>query len=195
MAATPPELASLEPVVLVNGRASRALIKDLGTTAWAVLVDVCIDAVPDRAGWAAKTSVRLIAGHLGLTPGTVARAMARLRVAGFVRRLDRRDDVTGRFVESVYVVAPAAGIVPCVDCPHTVERDMGQRPRPDTGAADRDAGQPSPFPMASVCRPFVDGDRADRATEDWVKGQRVEHRDRQRGDRQDVASFSESRSC
>jgi DNA-binding transcriptional ArsR family regulator len=189
MAATPPELASLEPVLLITGPASRALIKDLGTTAWSVLLDVSLDALPDTAGWAAKTSVRLIADHLGLTPGTVARALARLRVAGLVRRLDRRDDVTGRFVESVYVVAPALGIVPCVDCPHTVERDMGP------GAADRDAGQPSPFSMASVCRPFVDGDRADRATEDWVKGQRVEHRDRQRGDRQDVASFSESRSC
>ncbi|MCA1844398.1 MAG: winged helix-turn-helix transcriptional regulator [Actinobacteria bacterium] len=198
MAATPPELASLEPVVLVSGPASRALVKELGTTAWSVLLDVSLDALPDRAGWTAKTSVRLIADHLGLTPGTVARALARLRVAGFVRRLDRRDDITGRFVESVYVVAPGEGIVPCVDCPHTVARDTGRRPGPDPDAANGDAGQPSPFPMASVCRSPDRGGETSRPSDGSMSaslGADPQRPDRARMSSGDPRSTGERRSC
>src|SRR5438874_8049958 len=88
--------------VLVT-RSSRTLKEELGPTGWAVLEDVVLDAVPAERRLEARTSVRLIAGHLGLTPGTVARALARLCNQGVVHREDRRDSVTGRFGESVYV--------------------------------------------------------------------------------------------
>jgi hypothetical protein len=88
------------------------------------LEDVVLDAVPKEGRWLARTSTRCVADHLGLTPGTVARAMARLCTEGIVHREDRRDVETGRFGESVYVVEPLAGLRPCVDLPHTAERDM-----------------------------------------------------------------------
>lgn len=143
MAATPPEPSS-EPVLSVSASAGRALIREVGATAWTVLVDVSLDACTEPAGRTAMTSVRLIADHLGLTPGTVARALARLTAAGLVQRQDRRDGVTGRFVESVYIVAPTAGIVPCVDCPRTAEPHRAGWPAPATHGSDDDAGQRLP---------------------------------------------------
>lgn len=104
---------------------SRVLKRSLGLTAWAVLEDVVLDAVPKEGRWLARTSTRCVADHLGLTPGTVARALARLSTEGIVHREDRRRDVdTGRFGESVYVVEFFAGLRPCVDLPHTADRDM-----------------------------------------------------------------------
>jgi hypothetical protein len=103
---------------------SRVLKRSLGPTAWAVLEDVVLDAVPEEGRWLARTSTRCVADHLGLLPGTVARSMARLCTEGIVHREDRRDVNTGRFGESVYVVESLAGLRPCVDLPHTVDRGM-----------------------------------------------------------------------
>ena len=103
---------------------SRALKRTLGPLAWTVLEDVSLDAVFQDGRWLAATSTRRLADHLGLTPGTVARALARLCTDGLVHREDRRDTRTGRFGESVYVVAPMAALLPCVDPPHTARRDM-----------------------------------------------------------------------
>jgi hypothetical protein len=109
--------------------ASRALVRRLGPTAWAVLEDVVLDARPQNGRWLAKTSSRRMAEHLGLTPGTVGRALARLCTEGILRREDRRDSGTGRFGESVYVVAQLVGLRPCVDLPLTADRDTAS-PRP-----------------------------------------------------------------
>jgi len=132
-------------------------MRELGTTAWAVLVDLDLDARPADDSSAAKTSVHVIADHLGLTPGTVAQALARLCSAGLVRRHDRRDAVTGRFIESVYVIGATVVARPCVDCPHTVSRntaaeplastvsgrsEVRQRPLPDSGGSGNQAVQP-----------------------------------------------------
>jgi DNA-binding transcriptional ArsR family regulator len=159
MAVTRPEPSS-ELALSVSASAGRALIRELGATAWTVLVDVNLDAWAEPAGRTATTSVRLIADHLGLTPGTVARALARLTAAELVQRQDRRDGATGRFVESVYIVAPTAGIVPCVDCPHTAQPHTAGWPAPATNRRDDDAGQRLPEGMASVCRTLSGGGRA-----------------------------------
>jgi hypothetical protein len=110
---------------------SRALKRAVGSTAWAVLEDVVLDARLHEGRWLARTSVRLVAHHLDLTPGTAARALARLCSAGLVHREDRRDVDTGRFGESVYVVHLTAALRPCVHLPHTARRDTARR---DTAA-------------------------------------------------------------
>jgi hypothetical protein len=120
---------------------SRTLKRSLGPTAWAVLEDVVLDAVPRDGHWIARTSTRRVADHLGLTPGTVARALARLCTDGIVHREDRRDVGTGRFAESVYIVAALPCLRPCVDSPHTEPRDTESPDpaRPDTEAPPTDS--------------------------------------------------------
>lgn len=105
---------------------SRAVKQELGATAWVVLEDVALDAHLDDAGrLLASTTVRRVA-TLGLTPGTVARAIARLCAHGIVHREDRRDPGSGRFGESVYVIHKITGLSLCIDLPHTVEPDAAR---------------------------------------------------------------------
>ena len=190
----PPE-PSVPRAALVTGATSRALIRDLGTTGWAVLLDVSLDARPGSEGWVARTSVRLIADHLGLTPGTAARALGRLRAAGLIRRQDHRDPVTGRFVESVYVVVPTAAIRPCVDCPHTAEPNTAGQLRAGDNPAERAAGQGLPEGMATVCRSLSGGGRFGRAPEAGL-ARDASSTGGGRGDGSGAAGFGqESRSC
>ncbi|MEW6473972.1 MAG: helix-turn-helix domain-containing protein [Actinomycetota bacterium] len=160
-----------------------------------MLLDVSLEASLSHDGRTARTSVRMIADHLGITPGTAARCLGRLRTAGLVQRLDRRDAITGRFVESVYVVAPTVAVRPCVDCPLMAELHTERAHRTGDDALNGDAGQLSPLSMASVCRSFVGRDHVDLASEDRVTGSRGERGHSQDRDRQGDASFGESRTC
>jgi DNA-binding transcriptional MocR family regulator len=89
--------------VLVTAGA-RKLCRAVGTTAWAVLCDVTLDAEADPEGrLAAATNVRRIADHLGISKDTAARALARLNDAGLVGRHRARSE-SGRFTTPTYVV-------------------------------------------------------------------------------------------
>ncbi len=100
---------------------SRHARRRLGTTAWAVLEDVALDAhLEDSGRLVAVTKVRRIALHLGISKDTAARALLRLAEAGLVERQSRRDE-SGTFSASVYVV--------CLDhCSGLSRSDGAQRP-------------------------------------------------------------------
>ena len=96
--------------------ATRPLRRILRPIEWVVLEDVALDARPDAAGaLVASTSARRVAEHLGLTPGAVARALARLRSEGLVAHVRQPGDA-GRFGLSAYVLAPVPGL-DVVDAP------------------------------------------------------------------------------
>jgi hypothetical protein len=70
--------------VLVTAGA-RKLCRAVGATAWAVLCDIALDAEADAHGnLVAATNVRRIAGDLGISKDTAARALARLTNAGLI---------------------------------------------------------------------------------------------------------------
>lgn len=105
---------------------ARGLKRELGPTAWAVLEDIALDAdVDEGRRLVATTSSRRIAENLGLTPGTAARALGRLRSLGLVSHT-RLDGTAGRFGLSAYVLGPLPGLdVRCGD-----DRDNDRRPEP-----------------------------------------------------------------
>lgn len=92
------------------GAPVRELKRRLGPTAWAVLEDVALDAVPDEEGrLVATTSTRRIAENLGLAPGTASRALSRLREVGLVSFV-RQSGAGGRFGLSAYVLGTVPGV-------------------------------------------------------------------------------------
>lgn len=102
---------------------SRQWRRQLGPMVWAVLEDLALDAEDDAAGEVARSSARRVAEHLGIQPGTAAKALNRLRDQGLVR-LVREPGAAGRFGLSVYQLAEIPGLTlidtppPRVDPPH-----------------------------------------------------------------------------
>lgn len=95
--------------VLVS-RASRALRRSLTPLDWVVLEDVALDATDDGHGrLVAATSARQVAEHLGVSPGSAAKALSRLRSLGMVTH-DRQPGPAGRFGLSLYRLLPPPGI-------------------------------------------------------------------------------------
>jgi hypothetical protein len=106
----------------------RELRRDLGALGWMVFEDVVLDAELTDAGLRAATSARRVAAHLGITPGTAAVALRRLRQHGLVAHR-RLAGAAGRFGLSVYEVVIPAGMtaVPCADPRDTVTPHVEDR--------------------------------------------------------------------
>lgn len=89
----------------------RLLRRSLGPTAWAVLVDLYLDARTDDNGLVlVRTSVRRVAEHLGIGKDTAARALLRLSAAGLTRRQTQETDGHGRFAGTTYELQSAPGM-------------------------------------------------------------------------------------
>ena len=111
---------------ILVGPASRELRRSLRPIEWMVLEEVALDARLDEGGdLVAATSARRVAEHLGLTPGAVARALARLRAAGLVTHA-RQAGPAGRFGLSAYVL----GAVPGLDVVEATDAPASARPCP-----------------------------------------------------------------
>jgi DNA-binding transcriptional ArsR family regulator len=89
------------------GAARRAL----GPAAWAVLEHLALDA---RAGTenrlAVETSIRKLASAMGLSKGTVSRALTRLLGHGIVTGVEQAHDAAGRFSATRYLLTLPVGV-------------------------------------------------------------------------------------
>ena len=154
----------MDDIGIMVGPASRELRRTLRPIEWVVLEDVALDARLDGKGdLVAPTSVRRVAEHLGLTPGAVARALARLRSAGLVTHA-RQPGPAGRFGLSAYVLTPVAGL----DVVHVSDPD-GAPPHP----AAPGLAPPRPAPPRIVPPRVVDAHMVEAVPADDEAAERV----------------------
>ena len=140
--------AVTESGALVVSVGCRDLRRRLGSMTWTVLEDLALDARPSAGGeFRARTSARLIAGHLGIEPGTASAALRRLRHDGLVT-LSREPGPAGRFGASVYRIATIPGLTiaeqpgPCVDPPRMVTPRPARPVTVEPSTGRRDPVQP-----------------------------------------------------
>jgi IclR helix-turn-helix domain len=112
--------------------ASRAIRRQVGPLAWAVLEELALTAQPDDRGWITPLGVRAIAAAIGVTKNTAARAVITLRSAGLVTP-DRVKTTEGQSV-SAYRLALPEGI----DIP--IQAQAVGPERGDTGSPGEDRG-------------------------------------------------------
>jgi hypothetical protein len=124
---------SAEDHGLVVWSRARSLLRVLRPVAWLVLLDVVLDAEWRDGSLVASTSVRLVADHLRLDPGTVASALRVLRTRGVVELLQASGS-NGRFGLAAYILRLPDGVEvlsPCADAPHTDNSDAVTLPGDD----------------------------------------------------------------
>jgi DNA-binding transcriptional ArsR family regulator len=88
---------------LLIDESAHKLRRSLGPTAWMVLEEMLLRSSAASDGRVARVSVRAIAGSLGLSKDTAARAIRRLRETGVVTAIQRRT-TGGVFDAGVYVI-------------------------------------------------------------------------------------------
>ena len=122
--------------VLVIAAASRASRRELGAQAWCVLEELVLGAENDGEGLVAAVGVREIAGRLGITKDTAARAMSALAGVGIVVR-DRVEVADGR-ARSGYRLVPPNGML-LARCPCAEDAGLGLCDRVRWCPGDREA--------------------------------------------------------
>ena len=132
-------MASERRSVVVGPRAA-VLRRRLGPTAWVVLEQLLAVSTGEADCCRVCVSVRTLAAELAMSKDTVARALARLRLAGIVSA-DQPRSATGRFAAGSYVIEVPDAIA-FDDTDHT-STTASTRPRP--------LGSPSR--LAAVTRP------------------------------------------
>ena len=127
----PPEESLPQAAMIALSPACRVMRRRLGALTWVVFEDVVLDAELSDDALQAATSARRVAEHLGITPGTAAGALRKLRQFGFLahRRLIGQ---SGRFGLSVYRVVLPEGmaVAPRVGAPNMVTPPMVNRHAP-----------------------------------------------------------------
>ncbi len=99
-----------QPVLVLRERAL-AVRATLEPTAWMVLEELALRAVPVDGQVVAEQSARTVAESVGRSKDAVARALRQLVDAGLVERGESRHGFSGRFTGGHYVVdVRAAGL-------------------------------------------------------------------------------------
>ena len=166
-ASSPISASSWEGAPIAGAELERALRRSLGSTAWAVMADLYLDAAPNGAGPpVVATSARRVAAHLGIAKDTAARALRRLSAAGIVRRCPQGTSVTGHFTRGSYELLLVRGTgTPCRPDEDTVpvarlnaaDTDHAAAPGPARRRKRRSVGS-QPGQLSLLDRPPIDGD-------------------------------------
>ena len=142
--------------VVLLGDAARALRRSLGPVAWAVLEDLATEAQLNEHVCVVETNVRRVAGNVGISKDTAARALRRLINAGLVTRAPSRRGERGEFATISYEIhldrtagittaAPSSETTTIADAHILRETPTPARRRP----RDIDAAQVSLFDEAT----------------------------------------------
>lgn len=131
---------------VVHSAAATALRRQLGATAWVVLEELLAQSCGPVERCVAATSVRSLAGDLGVSKDSVARALVRLREAGIVAAEQSRAS-SGAFTAGAYRIAVPAGIAlvepPVPSTVRPLPRRRSSRPSiAQHSLFDRDPGTP-----------------------------------------------------
>jgi hypothetical protein len=139
---------------------SRAAIRELGPLAWVVLEELALRAERHADGFATDTSVREVAGSLGVGKDAIAKTVGRLVDFGLIHCQTRRR--AGRYAGSTYVldvgaclgvglglatvrvVAQPCPVTPCPVEPHAMQPDAANRAT---------VGAPGPNPQSASSAP------------------------------------------
>ncbi|WP_208027468.1 hypothetical protein [Rhabdothermincola sediminis] len=89
-----------------------------GPISWLVLEAIAADAPPGRAVVEVRCSSRSLAGIVGVSKDSVARAFRCLIDAGIVERVDHREERSGRFSSTTYRVDLASAGLTVVTVSH-----------------------------------------------------------------------------
>lgn len=130
----PPDLALTE--------ACRPVRAAVGPVAWVVLEELVAIGECTSLTIHSTTTVRQLGESLRLSKDTVAAALRRLIADDLVQRVDERNDTSGRFGGSTYVVDLAA-----IGMEQRPPADP--RPTPSDTATSRPADLPAPAPDAT----------------------------------------------
>ncbi len=91
---------------------------EVGPIGWLVLEAIAGHAPPGRGVVEVRCSSRSLAGIVGVSKDSVARALRSLIDAGTVERVDHRDELSGRFASTTYRVDLAAAGITVVAVSH-----------------------------------------------------------------------------
>ena len=117
------------------GTHAAELRRRLDPTAWLVFEELLLASTGTGDTCSASLSVRALAGRLGLSKDTIARALTRLRAAELVTGCQSRTD-TGVFATGSYQLAVPSSIT-ITDATPTAPTSSG-RPLRSRSARDRD---------------------------------------------------------
>lgn len=129
----PPDIALTE--------ACRPVRAAVGPVAWVVLEELVAIGQVTGSAIRATTTVRQLGSDLRLSKDTVAAALRRLIDGGIVQRVDERNDISGRFGGSTYLLdLTTIGM--------TARAPAGPRPTRSDTATPQPDDPPAPRPAA-----------------------------------------------
>ena len=117
--------------LVIDLEVASAVRSRVGPTGWLILEAVAAEAPVGESVVEMAASSRSLAEHVGTSKDSVARALRVLIDAGLVERADHRDELSGRFTSTSYVVDLTAAGIGFVDVSsHAVAAPHGKAPRP-----------------------------------------------------------------